>query len=100
MSDQEVLGVLKRYENFLKPNNGGITFSGGVSATRKLLDMTYRTLAHQSFLPLLLVRVPSKEPLLQPNFVRAVFKKAKDMGLTTCIDTAGHGNRKIWDQVC
>ncbi|KAL7506221.1 hypothetical protein ACHAXN_003493 [Cyclotella atomus] len=38
------------------------------------------------------------EPLLQPNFVSSVFKQAKDMGLTTCIDTSGHGNPKIWDQ--
>jgi hypothetical protein len=32
VSDEEVANVLKRYEHFLRPNNGGITFSGGVSS--------------------------------------------------------------------
>ena len=31
VSDNAVISTLKRYEHFLRPNNGGITFSGGVS---------------------------------------------------------------------
>mmetsp|Transcript_12611 Transcript_12611/g.27607 ORF Transcript_12611/g.27607 Transcript_12611/m.27607 type:complete len:321 (+) Transcript_12611:226-1188(+) len=31
VSDEEVIDVLKRYEQFLSPNSGGVTFSGGVS---------------------------------------------------------------------
>jgi hypothetical protein len=31
ISDEEVIDVLKRYEQFLSPNSGGVTFSGGVS---------------------------------------------------------------------
>ena len=67
VSDEQVGKVLEKYKNFLLPNNGGITLSGG-------------------------------EPLLQPAFVRSVFQQAKDLGLTTCIDTSGHGNQKIWDK--
>lgn len=38
------------------------------------------------------------EPLLQPEFVRKVFKQAKEIGVTTALDTSGHGNKEIWDQ--
>ena len=37
VSDQEVVDVLKRYEHFLKPNEGGVTFSGGVSLSVKTI---------------------------------------------------------------
>ena len=36
VSDQEVVDVLKRYETFLRPNDGGITFSGGVSSCKSV----------------------------------------------------------------
>ena len=35
--------------------------------------------------------------MLQPAFVRSVFLKAKELSLTTCLDTSGHGNKEMWD---
>jgi pyruvate formate lyase activating enzyme len=68
-SDKDIVNIVQRYENYLRPHNGGITMSGG-------------------------------EPLLQPRFVRKVFEQVKnDLGMTTCLDTSGHGNVEIWDQV-
>lgn len=39
------------------------------------------------------------EPLLQPAFVGSIFRKTKGVGLTTCLDTSGHGNTKAWEEV-
>jgi len=68
VSDKQIGKVLEKYKQFLQPNNGGITVSGG-------------------------------EPLMQPDFLRLVFGRAKKLSLTTAIDTAGHGNKEIWDKV-
>ena len=37
--------------------------------------------------------------MIQPKFVAAVYKQAKDMGLTTCLDTAVHGMESDWELV-
>jgi pyruvate-formate lyase-activating enzyme len=68
VTDSEIVATLERYKGFLKPEHGGVTFSGG-------------------------------EPLVQPHFVSAVFKRVHAMGLTTCLDTACYGDEDLWDEV-
>jgi len=36
------------------------------------------------------------DPMLQPDFVAAIFKECRRMGLPTAIDTTGMGNRGLW----
>ena len=60
ISAEEIVDRVKRYKNFLKPNGGGITVTGG-------------------------------EPLLQVKFLITLFKRIKEEGLSTAIDTSRNG---------
>mmetsp|Transcript_1102 Transcript_1102/g.2196 ORF Transcript_1102/g.2196 Transcript_1102/m.2196 type:complete len:1039 (-) Transcript_1102:151-3267(-) len=68
ITDTEITAMIEKYKEFLQPENGGLTVSGG-------------------------------EPLMQPDFVASLFKRAHDMGVTTCLDTACHGSEKDWENV-
>ena len=39
------------------------------------------------------------DPLVQPFFAAAIFRRARSLGLTTCLDTAGTGSPNCWDAV-
>lgn len=43
------------------------------------------------------VTLSGGEPLLQPQFVMAVFKKLKENGVNTCLDTSGALPENAWD---
>lgn len=55
---EEVIDEMKKYMNYIRFSNGGITVTGG-------------------------------EPTLQADFVTEVFKKCKEMGVHTTLDTSG-----------
>ena len=68
MSSSEAVSLVGKYQEWLRPQGGGITISGG-------------------------------EPLIQASFVSDVFQRVHGLGLTTCLDTACHGDKAVWDKV-
>ena len=45
------------------------------------------------------VTVTGGEPMLQSGFVSSLFRRLREEGLTTCIDTCGRGEPSDWDAV-
>lgn len=68
MTDEEIVNTVAKFKEFMGPNSGGVTISGG-------------------------------EPLIQPKFVAAVFRRAHELGVTTCLDTACYGSEAVWESV-
>mmetsp|Transcript_19423 Transcript_19423/g.33386 ORF Transcript_19423/g.33386 Transcript_19423/m.33386 type:complete len:264 (+) Transcript_19423:107-898(+) len=45
------------------------------------------------------ITVSGGEPMLQGKFLSELFKKVKELGITTCVDTAGITPKENWDMV-
>jgi len=45
------------------------------------------------------ITISGGEPLLQADFVADVFRRVRNQGMTTCLDTACFGNPRRWDKV-
>ena len=45
------------------------------------------------------VTVSGGEPLMQPEFVAALFEKLQASGVHTCMETTGFADRKNWDMI-
>jgi len=45
------------------------------------------------------VTVSGGEPLMQPEFVAALFQKLQEAGIHTCIETTGYADRKNWEMI-
>jgi hypothetical protein len=93
VSDEEVANVLKRYEHFLRPNNGGITFSGGVSSLLLcwLLFTAYET--KLTIFPSLIRSLSCSLTLSAPC------SRKQRASVLQRVDTSGHGNPAIWNKV-
>ena len=45
------------------------------------------------------VTMSGGEAMLQPMFVADVFQRARNLGISTCLDTACYGNKRRWNQI-
>jgi formate C-acetyltransferase len=45
------------------------------------------------------VTVSGGEAMIQPDFVADVFQRARNLGVTTCLDTACYGNKRRWNKI-
>ena len=45
------------------------------------------------------VTLSGGEPMSQPDFTRALLKRCKEKGIHTVLDTSGHVQAEMWDQV-
>jgi pyruvate-formate lyase-activating enzyme len=45
------------------------------------------------------ITVSGGDPLVQPEFTSSLFRRTRDLGLTTALDTTGFAPREAWDEV-